>query len=104
MRPVCVIITITAGGDIVALSTDRTISANAIFIEPWITNGNGPFYVGNSSLAADGSAGVIHAIPGATDSFTMPQGQGGSNQLSPSDYRLTSPNSGDKFYVTWWIA
>ncbi len=103
MRPVCSIVTITNANDIVALSSDHTISANAIFIEPDPDNGNGPFLVGNADLLANATAGVIHVIPGATDNFTMPQGQNGANQLSPADYRVTSPNAGDKFYITWWI-
>ncbi len=104
MRPVCSIVTVATSGTIVPLTTDQSISVNQIFIQPHPANGAGPYYVGNSTLVASTYAGVIYLRGGVSDSFSQPQSQNGMNQLSPANYFLDSPNSGDKFLVTWWIS
>ncbi len=104
MKPVCTIVTVTTAGTPVALTTDQSISVDALFIQPHPDNGNGPFYIGNTSLVVSTRVGLIYVFPGVTDFWTMPQAQNGANQLSPANYKLDGSNDGDKFLVTWWIA
>lgn len=104
LKPTCYIITVTTAGTPVALTTDKSISVNAMYIIPHPSNGAGPYYIGNSTLNVSTFAGIIAILAGTTDSFSQPQSQSGNNQLSLADYYVDVTTSGDKFLVTTWTS
>ncbi len=55
-------------------------------------------------MVASTLVGVIWVMAGATDSFTLPQSQIGTNPISPSNYFVDVTTNGDSFMVTYWIA
>ncbi len=67
-------------------------------------NGDGPYYLGNSSLVVSSLTGVIYIFNGTDANFSLPQSQIGNNQLSLSDYYVDVTTSGDSFLVTYWVA
>lgn len=104
MKPICSIVTVTTAGTPVALTTDKSISVNAIWIEPHPDNGAGPYYLGSSALVVSTRVGLVHVFSNIGEAFSWPQSQSGNNQISPAEYKVDVTTSGDKFLVTWWIA
>ncbi len=90
-------------GAVARVTTDASISANAMAVQPFA--GTGPWYVCNSA-SANASTGVgILAILLTKDAvYTLPQSQNGLNQLSVSSFWILGTVTADSAIVSYFVA